>query len=125
MLNYSESGNRSQIHVAHATVLFEHAATLLGTAAARRVCGFLLSLVAVCGVVGCATAVAQAEPRQEASSSQFIRRQARPGDTLWSMAQEVTPRGGNVGETVNRIRRLNHLDTSELQVGQVIRVPRR
>lgn len=98
--------------------------TALRTKTVQRVGGFLLSLLAVCGAVGGAAAAAQAEPRQEISSSQLIRRQARPGDTLWSMAQEATPRGGSVSETVSRIRRINHLDSSDLQVGQVVRVPR-
>ncbi len=101
-----------------------HAPLMSGSRLARRLGGFLLSLAAVCGVVGGAAAAAQAEPRQLAPAVQVIRRQARPGDTLWSLAQEATPRGGSVSETVSRIRRINHLDSSQLQVGQVVRVPR-
>lgn len=118
MLKRQENGNRPGNRLLDA-------AMALRTDAARRVGVLLFSAVAVCGVVGGVATAAQAETRQPASSSRLIRRQARPGDTLWSMAQEATPQGGDVGETVSRIRRINHLDSSRLQVGQVVRVPRR
>lgn len=46
-----------------------------------------------------------------------------PGDTLWSYAERVTPEGGDVSETVEELKQLNHLQTSSLQVGQRIVVP--
>ncbi|MBT1162454.1 LysM peptidoglycan-binding domain-containing protein [Bifidobacterium sp. SO1] len=47
----------------------------------------------------------------------------QPGDTLWQYAQAITPAGGDVSSTVERLRRLNDLDSYSLQVGQRIIVP--
>ncbi|PJM74267.1 peptidoglycan-binding protein [Bifidobacterium primatium] len=46
-----------------------------------------------------------------------------PGDTLWSYAQTITPRGGNVNDAVDELMRVNQLDSPALQVGQRIVVP--
>jgi hypothetical protein len=90
----------------------------------RRIGIILLSSAIASGLIGGMSAVAQAQTRQGTSSSQIERRQARPGDTLWSFAAQATPRGGDVSETVSAIRRLNHLTSSQIQVGQVLRVPK-
>ncbi|WEV73561.1 LysM peptidoglycan-binding domain-containing protein [Bifidobacterium sp. ESL0798] len=47
----------------------------------------------------------------------------RPGDTLWSYAQQITPENKNVGDTVAEIMDLNRLDSAQLQPGQRIMVP--
>ncbi|WEV58540.1 LysM peptidoglycan-binding domain-containing protein [Bifidobacterium sp. ESL0728] len=47
----------------------------------------------------------------------------RPGDTLWSYAQQITPENKNVGDTVAEIMDLNQLDSAQLQPGQRIVVP--
>ena len=54
---------------------------------------------------------------------QVISYTIRPGDTLWSYAQSITEPGGDVSETVDRLMRLNHLDTASLRVGQRLVVP--
>ena len=47
----------------------------------------------------------------------------RPGDTLWSYAESITPRGGDVSQTVDELMDLNNLDSSALTAGQRIIVP--
>lgn len=47
----------------------------------------------------------------------------KPGDTLWSYAESITPRGGDVSQTVDELMNLNNLDSSALTAGQRIVVP--
>jgi LysM repeat protein len=47
-----------------------------------------------------------------------------PGDTLWDIAGRYGPPGSDIRETVYRIRKANGLQTSVLQPGQVLAVPR-
>jgi hypothetical protein len=46
----------------------------------------------------------------------------QPGQTLWDVAARVS--GGDVRSTLAHLEALNHLDTTTLQVGQQLRVPR-
>ena len=45
------------------------------------------------------------------------------GDTLWSIAAEVTEPGGDVRGMVAEIRGVNDLPTSAIRIGQVLAVP--
>lgn len=47
----------------------------------------------------------------------------RPGDTLWSYAESITPQGGDVSQTVDELMDLNNFDSSALTAGQRIIVP--
>lgn len=47
----------------------------------------------------------------------------QPGDTLWRYAASITSEGGNVGDTVDELMRLNNLDTVSLRAGQRLIVP--
>lgn len=47
-----------------------------------------------------------------------------PGDTLWAIAGDVAP-GADRRDTVQRLRDLNALESSELRAGQRIAVPAR
>lgn len=47
----------------------------------------------------------------------------QPGDTLWRYAASITPEGGNVGDTLDELMRLNNLDTVSLHAGQRLIVP--
>lgn len=47
----------------------------------------------------------------------------KPGDTLWSYAESITPRGGDVSQMVDVLINLNNLDSSALAAGQRIIVP--
>ncbi len=46
-----------------------------------------------------------------------------PGDTLYDLAAEATPADGDVAAMVERIQRLNALDSGMLAAGQELRVP--
>ena len=46
-----------------------------------------------------------------------------PGDTLYDLAAEATPEGGDVAAMVERIQRLNALDSGMLAAGQELRIP--
>ncbi len=45
------------------------------------------------------------------------------GETLWSIAGEVTPQGGDVRVMVSEIRRLNQLQGAVIYPGDVLIVP--
>ena len=45
-----------------------------------------------------------------------------PGDTLWSLAVPLAG-DGDVREVVHELRELNHLESAQLQPGQVLRLP--
>lgn len=47
----------------------------------------------------------------------------RSGDSLWALAEDRTAAGGDVQATVDAILAANHLATSALQPGQVLRIP--
>ncbi|MGH3335935.1 MAG: LysM peptidoglycan-binding domain-containing protein [Nocardioides sp.] len=46
-----------------------------------------------------------------------------PGDTLYDLAAEATPADGDVAAMVERIQRLNALDSGMLVAGQELRIP--
>jgi len=46
-----------------------------------------------------------------------------PGDTLYDLAAEATPADGDVAAMVERIQRLNALDSGMLVVGQELQIP--
>lgn len=46
-----------------------------------------------------------------------------PGESLWDVAQSITPAGEDVRDTLYRVRRLNGLASSTLQVGQQLLLP--
>jgi predicted Zn-dependent protease len=46
------------------------------------------------------------------------------GDTLWSLAENRTPAGGNVQDTVDTIIAVNHLDGATVIPGQHLKIPR-
>ena len=45
------------------------------------------------------------------------------GDTLWSIAAEITDPGGDVRSTVALIEASNGLDGALLQIGQTLSIP--
>ena len=46
-----------------------------------------------------------------------------PGDTLYDLAAEATPADGDVAAMVERIQRLNALDSGMLAAGQTLQIP--
>jgi nucleoid-associated protein YgaU len=47
----------------------------------------------------------------------------QPGQTLWDLAASAS-HGGDVRATMSHLEAINHLDSTTLQVGQTLRVPR-
>ncbi len=47
----------------------------------------------------------------------------QPGDTLWEIAREHGPSGRDVRAVVSTIERINGLDGSAIQAGEVIEIP--
>lgn len=47
----------------------------------------------------------------------------RSGDTLWDIADDHTPRRGDVWNTVEEIKDLNDLDSTVIHPGQVLQIP--
>ncbi|MDI3327291.1 MAG: LysM peptidoglycan-binding domain-containing protein [Alicyclobacillaceae bacterium] len=45
------------------------------------------------------------------------------GDTLWSIARRYGPSNADTRLVVDQIRRANHLETSELYPGMILRIP--
>lgn len=47
----------------------------------------------------------------------------RSGDTLWALAERVTPTGGDVQASVDAIVAANHLSGAAVRPGQHLRIP--
>ena len=75
-----------------------------------------LALALLLGIVLAASVAATSQPLQTRSL------QVGPGDTLWGIAAAV-PGTGDVRDTMAEIKQLNHLTSSGLAAGQVLRVP--
>ncbi|KFI53913.1 LysM peptidoglycan-binding domain-containing protein [Bifidobacterium biavatii] len=88
---------------------------LLQTVAAFGLCVMMASAVLL--------TVMPSNPRS-LSASETTSYTVRPGDTLWSYAERITPQGGDVAENVELIMRLNHMDDTQIEPGQQIRVPK-
>lgn len=63
------------------------------------------------------------KPAVSAVSKSFVTYTVRPGDTLWSYAKSITDKNGNISDSVDYLMQLNNLDSTDLEVGQSIRVP--
>jgi Tfp pilus assembly protein FimV len=90
----------------------------------RRVIAFLASLPAV---IALAIAIlsgggALASGELGASASEFSTVTVFPGDTLWSLAQEVAP-SSDPRDVVDAIMRLNALPSAQLEAGQTLAIP--
>ena len=95
------------------------------TARGRRVAAGALVVLAVLlsymlsGLVSAAVAASADAPAPAHHAVVVV----EPGDTLWSIAQELSPEG-DPRELVDRIATLNALSSdSQLQVGQTLAVP--
>jgi nucleoid-associated protein YgaU len=86
-----------------------------------RLTVFLASLVAVLalGIALGAGSMASEEPGTPTPTRTVV---VGPGDTLWGIAGELAA-DGEVRAMVDRIERLNALDTAMVQSGQRLRVP--
>jgi len=81
---------------------------------------FVIAFIAI-GFIG--SAVVPAVLQERADISHTIEITVVPGDTLWSIARDITPSDRSTAETVRMLRVLNELDTSSLLAGSSILVP--
>jgi LysM repeat protein len=84
-----------------------------------RLVVFGVGLVALLGVGFVAATGSLANDRPEPTRVITV----QPGQTMWDVAAGVSD-GGDVRSTLAHLEALNHLDSSSLQVGQQLRVPR-
>jgi hypothetical protein len=78
-----------------------------------------VSLAAVLGVGFVAATGSLADEKPEPTRVVTV----QPGQTLWDLAASVS-HGGDVRSTMSHLEAINHLDSTTLQVGQTLRVPK-
>lgn len=83
-----------------------------------RLVVFGASLAAVLGLGFVAATGSLASDQPESTRVVTV----EPGQTLWDIAAQVSP-GDDVRSTMAHLEAINHLDTTNLQVGQHLRVP--
>lgn len=92
-----------------------------------RVVVVLLALacvaVALVALVG-APATASTPASLGAHSAVADRVVVQPGQTLWQLAQDAVP-GADPRATIQRIKEMNGLSSSDIEAGRVLLVPRR
>ena len=69
------------------------------------------------------SAVSHESAQSSQGAMEVVNYTVRPGDTLWSYANQITPAGGDVSESVDTLMDLNDLDTPQLHPGQNLIVP--
>ncbi len=94
------------------------------TTRGRRVVALLASLPAIVAlsiaIVSSGGALASAE--HGAAADQFATVTVMPGDTLWSIAEEVAP-AADPRDVVDAIMRLNALGSAQLDAGVELAIP--
>jgi LysM repeat protein len=90
----------------------------------RRGRNLLFALVVglVLPIIGIA-ASADASDGDAGAGVEVVVHTVGPGETLWQLAQKVTPVGKDVRDTVREVQRLHELASTQLQVGQTVLVP--
>ena len=81
---------------------------------------FLLLAFAAVSAISALHAAGQASTGPTSSATRFVT--VQPGQTLWQIALRVAP-ADDPRDTVDRIRSLNGLGTTAVQVGQRLVVP--
>ena len=84
-----------------------------------RLVAFGASLVAVLGLGFAAASGSLANDKSEPTRVITV----QPNQTLWDIASRASY-GGDVRSTMAHLEAINHLDSSTLQVGQHLRVPK-
>ena len=107
-----------------ATTASQHSTTGSHTRLTRRGRVLLLGLlVAVLfGAFSLGRSASEAAPPSTATLAQQQRVTVQAGDSLWSLAQQAAP-DHDPRDVVAKIRDLNDLTSSELQVGQQLLLP--
>lgn len=114
----------STITFSSAAVLPARPATKLRlTARGRRVVLAVAAVPLAAGIAFAALSGGSAMASGEQSSSTtFATVTVMPGDTLWSIAEEMAP-GADPREVIGDITRLNLLRGGSLQIGQELAIP--
>jgi hypothetical protein len=81
----------------------------------------VLSAVILLAVISVGRAGSQAATAPE-SGPALTQTTVQQGETLWTVAQRIAP-GHDPREVVAQLRRINHLPTSSLRVGQQLLLP--
>lgn len=76
-------------------------------------------LVAVLALVVAPQAFAQGGSAPSASNTYIV----AEGETLWSIAQSITPASGDVRDTIVTVKSMNLLDSANIQPGDQLLVP--
>ena len=63
--------------------------------------------------------------RQPNGSGPVLRIVVQPGDTLWVIAKHYGPPERDVRSTIGRLKRINHLDDSQIHPGDVLLLPQK
>jgi len=87
--------------------------------------GRAVLLVLLVGLLYAAFAVGRSNSEAAVTAEaapQLVQTTVQPGDTLWAVARRVAP-GHDPRPMVEQLRRLNHLRTPGLQVGQQLLLP--
>jgi len=94
------------------------------TTRGRRVVAFLAALpaIAALGIAIVSGGAALASADRDAQTSEFATVTVLPGDSLWSIAQEVAP-AADPRDVVDAIARLNALGSAQLDAGQELAIP--
>ena len=83
----------------------------------------LLALVALLlGAFAFGRSASHAAVTAESGGPTLTQVTVQPGDTLWSVSRRLAPHR-DPREVVDQLQRLNHLDSSALQVGQQLLLP--
>ena len=76
-------------------------------------------VVAVVALVVAPQAFAQGGSAPSGSDTYVVTQ----GETLWSIAQSITPASGDVRDTVETVKSMNLLDSANIQPGDQLLVP--
>ncbi len=82
---------------------------------------FGLALIIALMAINLLTHSVNAFNNQQAHFAEMV---VQSNDTLWTIAEEITPDGQDVRNTVYIIRKVNHLNSAVLYPGQRLLIPR-
>jgi hypothetical protein len=82
---------------------------------------FVLALIIALMAINLLTLSVNAFNNQQAHFEETV---VQSNDTLWTIAENITPNGQDVRYMVYIIRKVNHLDSAELYPGQRLLIPR-
>lgn len=116
--------NRSERHPVFAMPTVGRSGRLLPPPApAKRRSSSRTRLVAVLAIIVFIVVMVSSGVGADSGPVPTTRHHVAAGETLWSLASAMTPQGESVWDYVSLLKDLNGLETSSLQVDQVLLVP--